>query len=263
MQQLSFFDAPGKAEAAEIRRLIAAGFVFVLNHSGGKDSQAMYLRLAPLVPARQLIVVHAILHEVDWEGIPEHIEATTHHPVYYVAAGKSLLSMAETRGKFPSPVYRQCTSDLKRGPVETFIRRYLLQHPELQGQVVNCMGLRAEESSARSKLNTLTKNARNSRAGRTWFDWLPIHTLSTSAVFAEIAQAGQQPHWAYAAGMTRLSCVFCIMASSADLRTAARLRPELYQRYVSLEQRLDYTMSMSKKTLPEITGIQPQEGAVQ
>ena len=26
MQQLSFFDAPGKAEAAEIRRLIAAGF---------------------------------------------------------------------------------------------------------------------------------------------------------------------------------------------------------------------------------------------
>ena len=125
------------------------------------------------------------------------------------------------------------------------------------------MGLRAEESSARSKLNTLTKNARNSRAGRTWFDWLPVHTLSTSAVFAEIAQAGQQPHWAYAAGMTRLSCVFCIMASSADLRTAARLRPELYQRYVSLEQRLDYTMSMSKKTLPEITGIQPQEGAAQ
>ena len=101
MQQLSFFDAPGKAEAAEIRRLIAAGFLFVLNHSGGKDSQAMYLRLAPLVPARQLIVVHAILHEVDWEGIPEHIEATTQHPVFYVAAGKSLLSMAEERRGWP------------------------------------------------------------------------------------------------------------------------------------------------------------------
>ena len=185
----------------------------------------MYLRLAPLVPARQLIIVHAILHEVEWEGLPEHIAATTEHPIFYVAAGKSLLSMAEERGKFPSPVYRQCTSDLKRGPVETFIRRYLLQHPALQGRVVNCMGLRAEESRARSKLNTLTKNARNSRGGRTWFDWLPIHTLSTSAVFAEIAQATQQPHWAYQAGMTRLSCVFCIMASAADLRTAARLRP--------------------------------------
>ena len=36
MQQLRLFDAPGKAEAAEIRRLIAAGFLFVLNHSGGK-----------------------------------------------------------------------------------------------------------------------------------------------------------------------------------------------------------------------------------
>ena len=260
MEQLSFFDTPPAAEAAEIRRLIEAGFLFVLNHSGGKDSQAMYLRLAPLVPARQLIVVHAILHEVDWSGIPEHIEATTQHPVFYVAAGKSLLSMAEERGKFPSPVYRQCTSDLKRGPIETFIRRYLLEHPEFQGQVVNCMGLRAQESSVRSKLKTLNKNRRNSKAGRAWFDWLPIHQLSKMAVFAEIAQAGQRPHWAYAAGMTRLSCVFCIMASTADLKTAARLRPDLYRRYVSLEKRLDYTMSMSQKTLPEITGITAEEG---
>ena len=261
MEQLSFFDTSHEDETAEIRRLIEAGFLFVLNHSGGKDSQAMYLRLAPLIPSRQLIIVHAILHEVDWSGIPEHLEATTQHPIFYVAAGKSLLSMAEERGKFPSPVYRQCTSDLKRGPVETFIRRYLLQHPEFQGQVVNVMGLRAQESSGRSKLKTLVKSERNSRAGRTWFDWLPIHQLSKIAVFAEIAQAGQRPHWAYAAGMTRLSCVFCIMASPADLKTAARLRPDLYQRYVSLEQRLDYTMSMSKKTLPEITGIEPQKGA--
>ena len=261
MEQLSFFDTPPAEEAAEIRRLIEAGALFVLNHSGGKDSQAMYLRLAQLVPAWQLIIVHAILHEVDWEDIPEHIEATTEHPVFYVSAAKSLLSMAEERGKFPSPVYRQCTSDLKRGPVETFIRRYLLQHPEFRGQIVNCMGLRAEESHRRAKLNTLTKNARTSRAGRSWFDWLPIHSLSTSAVFAEIEQAGQKPHWAYSKGMTRLSCVFCIMASSADLRTAAQLRPDLYRRYVSLEQRLNYTMSMSRKSLPEITGINIEEGA--
>ena len=261
MEQLSFFDTPPAAEAAEIRRLIEAGFLFVLNHSGGKDSQAMYLRLAPLVPARQLIVVHAILHEVDWSGIPEHIEATTQHPVFYVAAGKSLLSMAEERGKFPSPVYRQCTSDLKRGPVETFIRRYLKEHPEWHGRVVNVMGLRAEESTARAKLKTLTLSERNSVAGRSWFEWLPIHHLSKREVFAEIAQAGQRPHWAYAKGMTRLSCVFCIMASAADLRTAAQLRPDLYRRYVSLEQRLNYTMSMSRKSLPEITGINIEEGA--
>ena len=234
---------------------IKAGFVFVVNHSGGKDSQAMYVRLAPLVPARQLIVVHAMLHEVDWPGIPEHIEATTTHPVYYVAAAKSLLDMAEQRGMFPSPRYRHCTSDLKRGPIETLIRRFLHEHPEYQGQVVNCLGFRAEESPARSKLQTLPKSERNSRAGRTWSDWLPIHELTKPEVFAEIEQAGQRPHWAYRAGMSRLSGVFCIMASPQDLRTAAQLNPALYRRYAALEQRLGFTLSMSKQPLPELTGV--------
>lgn len=255
MKQFSMFDTGQADEQAEIRRLIEAGFLFVLNHSGGKDSQAMYLRLAPLIPARQLIVVHAILHEVDWPGIPEHIEETTTHPVYYVAAAKSLLDMAEQRGMFPSPSYRQCTSDLKRTPIETFIRRFLQEHPEYRGRVVSCLGFRAEESPARSKLQTLTKSERNSRAGRTWFDWLPIHALSKPEVFAEIEQAGQQPHWAYQAGMSRLSCVFCIMASTQDLWTAAQLKPDLYRRYAALEQRLGFTLSMTRRPLPEITGV--------
>lgn len=235
---------------------IQNGYLFIANHSGGKDSQAMYLRLASFVPAEQLIVVHAILHEVDWPGIPEHIEATVRHPVYYVAAAKTFLGMAEKRGKFPSPGQRQCTSDLKRGPIETFIRRYLKAHPEYKGQVVNCMGFRAEESPARAKLAYLEKHHGNSKAGRSWYDWLPIHDLTESAVFAEIAAAGQQPHWAYQAGMSRLSCVFCIMASQDDLRTAARLRPDLYRRYVDLERRLDFTLSMSRRFLPEITGVE-------
>ena len=178
MKQLSFFDTT-RDELAEVRRLIDQGFLFVVNHSGGKDSQAMYARLAPMIPAQQLTVVHAILHEVDWPGIPEHIEATVSHPVSYVAAAKSLLDMAAQRGMFPSPTQRQCTSDLKRGPIETFIRRYLKQHPEFQGRVVSCMGFRAEESPARAKLQTLVKSERNSRAGRTWYDWLPIHHLTT------------------------------------------------------------------------------------
>ena len=57
--------------------------------------------------------------------------------------------------------------------------------------------------------------------------------------------------------MSRLSCVFCIMASTQDLRTAAPLKPELYRRYTALEKRLGFTLSMSKKPLPEITGITP------
>ena len=140
-QQMTLFGSnETEPTLPSIAELIEQGFLFVLNHSGGKDSQAMYLKLRDLVPAKQLIVVHAILHRVDWPGIDYHIESTVNHPVFYVAAGKSLFDMVEQRGMWPSPQYRQCTSDLKRGPVETFIRRYLLLHPEFSGRVVNCMG---------------------------------------------------------------------------------------------------------------------------
>ena len=57
-------------------------------------------------------------------------------------------------------------------------------------------------------------------AGRDVFDWLPVFHLSTQQVFRVIRDAGQAPHWAYAAGMSRLSCSFCILASRADLRRA-------------------------------------------
>ena len=254
MEQMGLFEEPPvSGETWESMR--DKGALFVVNHSGGKDSQALFLKVRALIPKAQIIVVHSILHEVDWPGIPEHIENTVDVPVYYVAAAKGLLEMVEDRGKFPSPTIRQCTSDLKRTPIETFTRRYLAAHPEFHGRVVQVVGLRAEESAQRAKACTWQRSERNSKAGRAWWEWLPIHELKKPDVFRAIADAGQQPHWAYQAGMSRLSCVFCIMASPEDLTAAARLKPALYQRYVELERTINYTMSMDKRTLPEITGI--------
>lgn len=224
--------------------MIAAGALVVCNHSGGKDSQAMYLQLAAIVPADQLIVVHADLPGVDWPGTIEHIEATVWHPLHVVTAGKTFLQMVERRGMFPSPTTRQCTSDLKRDPIAKFVRHYLADHPRFGGQVISAMGLRAEESSARSRKATWQISKRDSKAGRSWFNWLPIHDLLVDQVFAAIAAGGQEPHYAYAAGMTRLSCCFCIMSSRADLKTAARLRPGLCARIANLERQIGRTMMM-------------------
>ena len=109
---------------------------------------------------------------------------------------------------------------------------YLKAHPRFGGRLVNAMGMRAEESAARARKLPWKSSDRNSRAGRYWFDWLPVFELTTAQVFGVIRDAGQSPHWAYAAGMSRLSCSFCILASRADLRRAAELRPELYRTYV-------------------------------
>jgi 3'-phosphoadenosine 5'-phosphosulfate sulfotransferase (PAPS reductase)/FAD synthetase len=235
--------------------------LFVINSSGGKDSQAMTIALAGSIPLRQLVIVHAELGDVEWDGIKAHIDANNCNiPVVKCRnTRKDLLSMVEARGMFPSPQQRQCTSDLKRAPIERTIRTMLRNAPRFGGLVVNCMGMRAEESPGRAKLQTLKLNARNSVAGREWYDWLPIHDWTIDRVWQTIAGAGQQPHPAYALGMSRLSCRFCIMSSDADLRTAAIHSPELYARYVELERKIGRTMMMPRcgiaRTLEEITGI--------
>jgi len=241
-------------DLTSVRQLIADGALFVINHSGGKDSQAMTLRLAALIPKDQLVIVHAHLPGVEWDNSLEHIKETALGiEVHVCQAVKTFMQMVEHRGKFPDAHRRQCTSDLKRGPIDKIIRALVAKRTNKT--VVSCMGLRADESPARAKKETLKINDRNSIAGRTWFDWLPIHEMTTEQVFSTIHDAGQKAFWIYYKGMTRKSCCFCIMASKGDLTTAAKLRPELYAQYVETEKRLGFTLSMSRKTLPEITGI--------
>jgi DNA sulfur modification protein DndC len=259
-----------------VSTLIQRGALFVVNNSGGKDSQAMLAVVRRLVPAAQILVVHAELPGVEWKGTLEHARAMSEGLEFLVCqAGKTFLGMVEQTGRWPSPKHRQCTSDLKRGPIEKAIRHYVKARG-LSGLIVNCMGLRAEESDNRAcgldkKANaqtgevvTLKLNERNSKAGREWYDWLPIHGFSIEDVWTTIAAAGQSPHWAYAAGMSRLSCCFCIMASKADLRTAAELNPELFASIVALEKKIGKTMFATKAgnvPLDAYVGVKAEGGA--
>lgn len=249
-------------ESAEVARLINDGALFVINHSGGKDSQVMMIEMLKIVPKAQLVAVHATLGEVEWEGALEHAKFQADQagvPFIVAEAVKTLIGMVEHRfnvrpdaPSWPSASNRQCTSDLKRGPIEREVRRYMKANGFTK--VVNCMGLRAAESNSRAKLAPWKRNERNSIAGRDWYDWLPIHSMQTDKVFDLISAAGQQPHWAYAAGNERLSCVFCIMASGRDLANGAKHNPALFNKYVQLEQRTGYTMHMSRKSLVELVG---------
>ena len=221
----------------------------------------MTILLSRIVPRDRLVAVHAPLGEVEWPGTIEHIESTLPASVPLilapVASGKTLLERIEERGLWPSNSARWCTSDFKAGPIQRELRRYLKANPRFGGRLVNAMGMRAEESPARARKAPWRRNERMSVAGRQVFDWLPVFELSTEDVFRIIRDAGQMPHWAYAAGMSRLSCSFCILASRTDLRRAAELRPDLYRTYVALERRIGHTLSPSAVPLPELTGISP------
>lgn len=243
-----------------IQSLINKGALFVDNHSGGKDSQAMLIRLLEQIPKRQLLVVHASLGAMEWPGALELAEKQAHDaglPFIVARSRKTLLEMVERRFEtrpevpsWPSASTRQCTSDLKRGPIQREVRRFAKQHGFKT--VVNCLGLRAEESPGRAKRAAFHRNDRDSNSVLTWYEWLPIHDLLTGDVFETIRGAGQEPHYAYAKGNDRLSCVFCMMASKGDLRNGARHHPQLLGEYDALEKRTGYTMHMSRVPLVEL-----------
>lgn len=243
----------------DVDRLIEGGALFVANHSGGKDSQVQLIRLLERVPASQLVVVHASLGAMEWPGAMElaRDQATEAGLPFIVAtAAKTLLEMVERRFEsrpevpsWPSASTRQCTSDLKRGPIQREVRRFAKANGFKT--IVNCLGLRAQESPGRAKRAAFSRMA-ISNSVHTWFEWLPVHDMSATEVFEAIEVAGQKPHYAYALGNDRLSCVFCIMASRSDLKNGRVARPELFSQYVDMEHRTGYTMHMNRIPLVEL-----------
>ena len=254
------------ANLDQAKDLAARGAHFYCGHSGGKDSQAMYAALRNFVDADHLHVVHADLGIVEWDGVKDHIrsnidgELLIAKAIHADGSPKDLFSAIRARREsldakgrhdapaFPSSAARFCTSDLKTGPIWKIIRA------EAHDLVVNCVGIRAEESPARAKKitqrGTLNLNAKNSNSVREAYDWWPIADWTIDQVWTEIADAGQEPHVAYAEGNERLSCVFCIFGSVNDLRHGAAQRPELVRMYTELEADVRGTM-FHKKSLVE------------
>lgn len=73
-------------------------------------------------------------------------------------------------------------------------------------------------------------------------------------MWQRISQAGTRAHRAYSAGMSRLSCRFCVLASRADLVCSARLNPELAQRYAAVERRTGHRFRLDLKVIAEVEG---------
>jgi 3'-phosphoadenosine 5'-phosphosulfate sulfotransferase (PAPS reductase)/FAD synthetase len=247
------------------------GALFIMSHSGGKDSQAMMIHLRNNgVPTRQMVVIHADLGHIEWPGAKELAQQNAvdaQVPFIVAKARRTLFEMVNDRFEkrpevpsWPSSSTRQCTSDLKRGPIAREARRYAKEHGF--SLVVNCMGFRAEESPARAKRPVVAPVKSNTTKTRDWFDFLPIQDWSIQEVFQAIADDGQKPHAAYGVhqisgewvteGNDRLSCVFCIMGSAKDAANGARQRPELAAEYIALEKKTGYTMHMSRKPLEQL-----------
>lgn len=210
----------------------------VINFSGGKDSSAMLAYLCEKYPH---LTKHVVYADTGWEhegtedwcrSIVESFGLKLH---VVRNPNKTFLTMVENRKKFPGMQQRQCTSDLKRGPVETWIRRNVKD-----SVVINCLGMRSEESTGRAKQKKLKRN-RSSNSKRTVWDWLPIKDWKEDQVFKYLADRNIPLHKVYGY-LRRFSCRVCIFMTEHDLNQVSKNDPEAINIVDLLENKIDFTM---------------------
>lgn len=242
-----------ESKAASIQKIgldLSAFDRIVINTSAGKDSQAMMDYVCEAAKAQgvldRVMAVHADLGKVEWKGTRELAEqqaAAYGIPIVVVRREKGdLLQQVEERGMWPDSQNRYCTSDQKRDQISK-VHTVTVTGLNLgrQVRILNCMGLRAEESPNRAKKATMEIDKRNTNGKREVTIWLPIHAWTTKQVWARIKASGVPHHPAYDKGMPRLSCVFCIFAPKAALMIAGQHNPELLTEYVRVEKKIGHT----------------------
>jgi 3'-phosphoadenosine 5'-phosphosulfate sulfotransferase (PAPS reductase)/FAD synthetase len=243
-------------ELGDILELVADSDRILLATSAGKDSAAMtayvYGVAARVGATDRIVMVHNDLGatpgglSLEWPGVKE--LAQEHADMFGLplvetqrANGGLWRQMENERHFWPGPGrLRYCTGDQKTKPTMKLVTREVgqLDVSDRPARVLYCLGLRAEESRDRACKKPVEVLGSHSSGRRTITRWLPILSWTTAQVWDQIHVAGMPHHWAYDAGMSRLSCAICVLASRADLILAARLRPRLAAEYLARERRL-------------------------
>lgn len=144
--------------------------IILVNTSAGKDSQAMLdevCRQAEAAGVRDRVVaVHADLGRAEWEktrelaqrqcdfyGVPLRVCRRVQNDLVdqIWARWEQLKAKGQNVPPYPSKANRYCTSDHKRGPIRTVMTALVSElNAGRKVRILNCVGLRAEESSDRA-----------------------------------------------------------------------------------------------------------------
>lgn len=228
--------------------------------SGGKDSAALMQWAVDNFPKDILKCAHAKI-DIDWKETIGVVEAQCKHfdlPLVMVEAvdkngnPKGFLSQltspridrktgATKEYQFPSMGQRWCTSMLKVGPLDKYVRT-------LRGNVLVLIGERKEESSQRAKLEAWRPDLDNSKPGRQVVKCSPILDLKEDDVWAIIEKNNIPKHPCYGWGVSRASCAICIFSSNKEIALAAKHAPEIVAKYIEAEKKIQHTFRYKPAT---------------
>ncbi len=180
----------------EIEAALNNGASLVISISGGKDSDAMCELLPLLHQSRgwtgKLALVHADLKGSEWSMTSEYVQRRAVElglPLYIVTRphGSLLEHMRQRHDKrpdappFPSATARYCTADHKRTPNDAFLRQF-----QPTGTVICAIGIRAEESPARSRKPIFRLRESVTTRNRAAYDWHPLFNFTIEDVWAAL-----------------------------------------------------------------------------
>lgn len=198
--------------------------------SGGKDSTAMCLHLKEAgIPFRAVFMDTGWEHEDTYEYLRTELPRVIGQPVEWIRGKLLMVDLVRKKAMFPSRLKRYCTEELKVFPMRDYIR--VLQDEGFE--VVNAVGIRAEESAARAEMTEWEENET--------FDcvvWRPLIRWTTQDVIDIHTRHGVKPNPLYLRGSTRVGCWPCIFARKAEIRAVGETDPDRIDLIEMLEREL-------------------------
>ncbi len=208
----------------------------VASLSGGKDSTAMALYLM-----EQGIEFNPLFYDTGWEhpavyeyiendlprilgkpvravegkvpDLPEEIEPIALEFESRLGRRSAMVRLCLYKGMFPGRLQRWCTQYLKIEGLKKALKEY--------DAPVNCVGVRAGESAARSKLPE-----RELSTSLDCMVWRPILSWTKADVIAIHNRHGIAPNRLYLQGAERVGCWPCIFSRKSEVRFIAETDPE-------------------------------------